>query len=77
MVRKMTLKECYRVMGFPDDFKIYPSVGESYKQIGNSVCVPVVEAIAKEILNQNLLSNEPNISLIKTEEYRQLVFFNS
>lgn len=74
MVRKMTLKECYRVMGFPDEFKIYPSVGESYKQIGNSVCVPVVEAIAKEILNQNLLSNEPNGSLIKTEEYRQLVF---
>jgi DNA (cytosine-5)-methyltransferase 1 len=37
-------------MGFPEDFKSYPSAGESYKQIGNSVCVPVVEAIAKEIL---------------------------
>lgn len=50
MVRKLTLKECYRLMGFPEDFKSYPSAGESYKQIGNSVCVPVVEAIAKEIL---------------------------
>ena len=76
MVRKMTLKECYRVMGFPDKFKIYPSVGESYKQIGNSVCVPVVEAIAKEILNQKLLSNQPNESQTKTEEYIQLVLFN-
>ena len=49
-VRKLTLKECYRLMGFPEDFKVHPRVGESYKQIGNSVCVPVVEAIAKEIL---------------------------
>jgi DNA (cytosine-5)-methyltransferase 1 len=57
LVRKLTLKECYRLMGFPEDFKIHPTTGESYKQIGNSVCVPVVEAIAQEILNQNLLSN--------------------
>lgn len=49
-VRKLTLKECYRLMGFPEDFKVHPKVGESYKQIGNSVCVPVVEAIAREIL---------------------------
>jgi len=58
MVRKLTLKECYRLMGFPEDFKTYPSAGESYKQIGNSVCVPVVEAIAQEILSQNLLYDE-------------------
>jgi DNA (cytosine-5)-methyltransferase 1 len=57
LVRKLTLRECYRLMGFPEDFKSYPSAGESYKQIGNSVCVPVVEAIAKEILSQSLLSN--------------------
>lgn len=60
LVRKLTLRECYRLMGFPEDFKSYPSAGESYKQIGNSVCVPVVEAIAKEILSQNLLYDEPN-----------------
>jgi len=54
----LTLKECYRLMGFPEDFKTYPSAGESYKQIGNSVCVPVVEAIAQEILSQNLLYDE-------------------
>ena len=76
MVRKLTLKECYRLMGFPEDFKSYPSPGESYKQIGNSVCVPVVEAIAQEILSQNLLSNEPNEPQRKTEEYIQLVLFN-
>ncbi|MCU0544295.1 MAG: DNA cytosine methyltransferase [Oscillatoriaceae cyanobacterium Prado104] len=76
MVRKLTLKECYRLMGFPEDFKSHPITGESYKQIGNSVCVPVVEAIAKEILNQNLLSKELNEPHRKTEEYIQLMLFN-
>ncbi|MCY7382336.1 MAG: DNA (cytosine-5-)-methyltransferase [Microcoleus sp. CAN_BIN18] len=52
-VRKLTLRECYRLMGFPEDFKVHPRVGESYKQIGNSVCVPVVEAIATEMLNHS------------------------
>jgi DNA (cytosine-5)-methyltransferase 1 len=56
-VRKLTLKECYRVMGFPETFKSHPNPSESYKQIGNSICVQVAEAIAKEILGQNLLSN--------------------
>ncbi len=63
MVRKLTLKECYRLMGFPEDFKSYPSAGESYKQIGNSVCVPVVEAIAKEILGG---FNRPALSGVLT-----------
>ncbi|MEG3937248.1 DNA (cytosine-5-)-methyltransferase [Microcoleus sp. S36b_A3] len=76
LVRKLTLKECYRLMGFPEDFKTYPSAGESYKQIGNSVGVPVVVAIAQEILSQNLLSNEPNKQQTKTEEYIQLVVLN-
>lgn len=51
-VRKLTLKECYRLMGFPETFKSHPNIAESYKQIGNSVCVPVVEAIAREISQQ-------------------------
>jgi DNA (cytosine-5)-methyltransferase 1 len=53
IVRKLTLRECYRIMGFPETFKSHFNPGESYKQIGNSVCVPVVKAIAQELLNQN------------------------
>ena len=34
-------------MGFPDDFKIPVSDTQAYKQFGNSVVVPVVEAVAK------------------------------
>lgn len=51
-VRKLTINECFRFMGFPEDFiKIGPQ-GQLYQRIGNSICVPMVEAIAKEIKNQ-------------------------
>ena len=57
-VRKMTINECYRIMGFSDKFRKHSSITEQYKQIGNSVAIPVISAIAKNIINQNLLSNE-------------------
>lgn len=51
-VRKLTLTECWRIMGFPDSFKKISSAGEQYKQLGNSVCVPMISAVAEEINNQ-------------------------
>ncbi len=51
-VRKLTLRECWRIMGFPDDYKKISASGEQYKQLGNSVCVPMIEAVAKEIYHQ-------------------------
>ena len=51
-VRKLTLNECYKLMGYSDDFKKVCSVAEQYKQIGNSVCVPMIYELAKEIKNQ-------------------------
>ncbi len=51
-VRKLTIGECYRIMGFPDEFKRVVSLGEQYKQIGNSVCVPMVREIARAIKKQ-------------------------
>ncbi len=49
-IRKLTPRECARFQGFPDDF-LLPDIANShlYKQIGNSVSVPVVFQIAKEI----------------------------
>lgn len=55
-VRKLTIKECYRIMGFPENFRISESKSEAYKQIGNSVCIPMVTELATQILNQQLLS---------------------
>ena len=48
--RKLTPRECFRFQGYPNDF-ILPEMNNSalYKQAGNSVVVPVVERIAKEI----------------------------
>lgn len=48
--RRLTPRECARLMGFPDSFKIPVSDTRAYKQFGNSVVVPVVEAIAGEIV---------------------------
>lgn len=51
-VRKLTPYELLKFQGFPQDFKFYKdiSLNNAYKQIGNSVCVPVIENIAKEIV---------------------------
>jgi DNA (cytosine-5)-methyltransferase 1 len=44
--RRLTPRECSRLMGFPADFKIPVSDTQAYKQFGNSIVVPVVEAVA-------------------------------
>ena len=47
--RRLTPRECARLMGFPDTFKIPVSDTRAYKQFGNSVVVPVMEAVAKSM----------------------------
>ncbi len=47
--RRLTPRECARLMGFPDTFRIPVSDTQAYRQFGNSVVVPVVEAIAKRM----------------------------
>ena len=47
--RRLTPRECARLMGFPDSYKITVSDTQAYRQFGNSVVVPVVEAVAKAI----------------------------
>lgn len=44
--RRLTPRECARLMGFPDTFKIPVSDTQAYKQFGNSVVVPVIQAAA-------------------------------
>ena len=50
-IRKLTPKECLSLQGFPPDFKIPQNMADSqiYKQVGNSVSVPVVKKLAKTI----------------------------
>jgi len=49
-IRKLTPREWARLQGFPDSFKIPVSDAQAYKQFGNSVCVPVINAIAKSMI---------------------------
>ena len=49
--RRLTPRECSRLMGYPKDFKIPVSDMQAYKQFGNSVVVPVVERIAKAVVD--------------------------
>ncbi len=53
-VRKLTINECYRIMGFPDNYRFIYNKNELYKQIGNSVAIPMVKAVAKQIIKQLL-----------------------
>jgi len=45
--RRLTPRECARLMGYPDSFKIPVSDTQAYKQFGNSVVVPVIGEIAR------------------------------
>ena len=48
--RRLTPRECARLMGFPGSFKIPVSDTQAYRQFGNAVAVPVVKAIAKKVI---------------------------
>lgn len=47
--RRLTPRECARLMGFPDSYKITVSDTQAYRQFGNSVVVPVIKAVAKAL----------------------------
>jgi len=49
-IRKLTPRECFRIQGFPDSYKL-PEIADSalYKQAGNSVSVPVIQRIAEQM----------------------------
>lgn len=51
-IRKMTPREWARLQGFPDDFKIVVSDAQAYKQFGNSVAVPAIQATAEKIIEK-------------------------
>lgn len=79
-VRRLTPKECERLMGFPDDYtKISPNVRitNRYQAIGNSWAVPVVSWIMNRLINSNYkLSKIPTSAVYKKTDDYTLFFFN-
>jgi DNA (cytosine-5)-methyltransferase 1 len=60
--RRLTPRECARLMGFPESFRIVVSDTQAYKQFGNSVVVPIVHDIARAMVGSlsgvDLFGNE-------------------
>lgn len=59
--RRLTPRECARLQGFPDTFKIPVSDTQAYQQFGNSVVVPLMENVAKLIVNKIAVLEEKEI----------------
>ena len=49
--RRLTPRECARLMGYPDSFEIPVSDTQAYRQFGNSIVVPVITKIAKKVVS--------------------------
>jgi DNA (cytosine-5)-methyltransferase 1 len=62
--RRLTPRECARLMGFPDTFRIPVSDTQAYKQFGNSVVVPVIRTIA--------VAMKPHILALKRQTADQI-----
>ena len=57
VIRSLTERECLRLMGFPDSFKIVVSTQQMLKQAGNSIVVDVMMAILKEVYNTGVFDD--------------------
>jgi DNA (cytosine-5)-methyltransferase 1 len=68
--RRLTPRECARLMGYPEDYKIVVSDTQAYRQFGNSVVVPVVERIAQAVLAalRSPVDHRPPFSLSMEEK---------
>ena len=62
-LRRMTPREWARLQGFPDDFIIGVSDASAYKQFGNSVAVPAIQATAMEIIKRIDLSKSTSYAI--------------
>lgn len=69
--RRLTPRECARLQGFPETFKIEVSDTAAYKQFGNSVAVPVIQLIAHNIIEA--LEKVKNTDLDSSDDHLRCV----
>jgi DNA (cytosine-5)-methyltransferase 1 len=60
--RRLTPRECARLQGFPDTFLIPVSDNQAYKQFGNSVVTPLIQAVGKNIVKELLKVNGKHLN---------------
>ena len=65
-IRKLTPRECARIQGVPDTYKLPNNLSDTklYKQFGNSVTMPVIHSVAKQIIKA--LQSDSNVSRTST-----------
>lgn len=68
--RRLTPRECARLMGFPENFKIVVSDTQAYRQFGNAVVVPVIVHLAQSLVKQARFQGE-QLSLTRTYSMRE------
>ena len=51
--RRITPRECARLQGYPDSYKLLDNDNAVYKQMGNGVSVPVVKAVLFDFIKNN------------------------
>lgn len=56
-IRKLHPRETARLMGFPEDYILNPSINQAHKQFGNSVIVDMIQYITKEIIDDGSVFN--------------------
>jgi DNA (cytosine-5)-methyltransferase 1 len=61
-VRRITPREAARLQGFSDSFILHPNDEKAYHQLGNSVSINVVEAVALEVIQNVLCSTKQKVS---------------
>lgn len=64
LVRRITLREGSQLQGFSESFILHPNDDQAYHQLGNSVSINVVKAVALEVIH-NCLSSAKQVPLKK------------
>jgi DNA (cytosine-5)-methyltransferase 1 len=62
--RRLTPRECARLQGYPDKFVIPVSDNQAYRQFGNSIVMPLMQVVGKNIIKEILATNEPKKSKV-------------
>lgn len=63
-VRRITPREAARLQGFPDEFILHSNDDKAYYQLGNSVSINVVKAVARDVILNTLSCQHTNKSLM-------------
>lgn len=71
--RRLTPRECARLQGFPDDFKIPVSDTQAYRQLGNSVVVPLMENVAQLIIREIKRLESATVAQAEKNSVREVV----